>query len=260
MQVPTIRELLARKSVLLGGGHYIPHYDYTGLIANAGFDFIFIDAEHGNRSIESLQHCVNAANAYDVPAIVRANDKTEAAIEQVLDIGAQGVMMPTLETVDDAELLVRAARFAPEGDRGWSSLIRCADYGADPLFHKTADVFVVGLIESPRGFENLDEILKVPGIDAFMPGPGDLTVRMGLEFGDPVVTEMLMTAYQKITDAGKIAWSGGGWGPKLNADHIAAGARMINTAADAHLLRYLRGQREALETELKDRELLIVNP
>lgn len=256
--VPTIRELLDRKHVLLGAGHYLPHYDYTGLITAAGFDFIFIDAEHGNRSIESLQHCVTTANRYGVPAIVRAMDKTQGDIEQVLDIGAQGVMMPTLETVEDAELLVSSARFGPTGDRGWNPFGPWTGYSQDQSSFKNnhAEVFVVGLIETPRGHENLDAILKVPGIDAFMPGPGDLAVKLGAEMGAPEVWEMVSNATQKIVEAGKIAWAGGYGGAKLDADAVAEGTRMVNAASDSGLLGYLRDKRVALEKELGDRGLL----
>ncbi|MGP2440105.1 HpcH/HpaI aldolase family protein [Streptomyces sp. JW3] len=255
--VPTIRELLARKEVLLGAGHYLPHYDYTGVIAAAGFDFIFIDAEHGNRSIESLQHCVTTANRYGVPAIVRAKDKTQGDIEQALDIGAQGVMMPTLETVEDAELLVHSARFGPVGDRGWNPFGPWTGYSQDQNSFKNhhSEVFVVGLIETPLGHENLDEILKVPGIDALMPGPGDLAVKMGAEMGAPEVWDLVSTATRKIVDAGRIAWSGGYGGATYDADAVAAGTRMVNAASDSGLLGYLRGKREALQAELDKRGL-----
>jgi 2-keto-3-deoxy-L-rhamnonate aldolase RhmA len=256
--VPTIKGLLDQKQVLLGAGHYLPNYDYTGMIAAAGFDFIFIDAEHGNRSIESLHHCVTTANRYGMPAIVRAFDKTQGDIEQVLDIGAQGVMMPTLETVEDAELLVRSARFGPTGDRGWNPFGAWTGYTQDQNSYRNerADVFVVGLIETPLGHENLDDILQVPGIDAFMPGPGDLSVKLGAEMGAPEVWEMVAVATQKIVDAGKIAWSGGYGGAKYDADAVAAGTRMVNAASDSGLLGFMRLKREALEVELATRGLV----
>lgn len=256
--VPTIPDLLRDKKVLLGAGHYLPHYDYTGIIAAAGFDFVFIDAEHGNRSIESLQHCVTTANRYGMPAIVRAKDKTQGDIEQVLDIGAQGVMMPTLETVEDAELLVRSARFGPEGDRGWNPYGPWTGYSQDSASYrnKHSDVFVVGLIETPLGHKNLDEILQVPGIDGFMAGPGDLAVKMGAAMGAPEVWSLVASATEKIVAAGKIAWSGGYGGTKNDADSVAAGVRMVNAASDSGLLRYLRDRRTALETELHERDLL----
>lgn len=255
--VPSIRDLLDQKAVLLGAGHYLPHYDYTGMIAAAGFDFVFIDAEHGNRSIESLHHCVTTANRYGMPAIVRAMDKTQGDIEQVLDIGAQGVMMPTLETVEDAELLVSSARFGPKGDRGWNPFGPWTGYSQDQNSYRNAhaEVFVVGLIETPLGHENLDEILKVPGIDAFMPGPGDLAVKLGADMGAPEIWDMVAVATKKIVEAGKIAWSGGYGGAKYDADAVAQGTRMVNAASDSGLLGYMRGKREALETELAERGL-----
>ncbi|MBR7825673.1 hypothetical protein KDK95_05090 [Actinospica sp. MGRD01-02] len=251
--VPTIRELLSRKEVLIGAGHYLPHYDYTGLIASAGFDFVFLDAEHGSRGIESLAACVNAANVYGVPVIARAMDKTQGDIEQLLDIGASGVMMPAVETAEDAELLVRSARFGPKGDRGWNGMIRWNDYSSrlDTIRGTDSDIFVAALIETPLGHENLDEILNVEGIDAVMPGPGDLAVKMGVPVGSPEADELVFTAYKKIVEAGKIAWSGGGRGAKGAVPHIAAGARMINGASDGYLFRWLRAELEACKSEFR---------
>lgn len=256
--VPTIRELLASKEVLIGAGHYIPHYDYTGMMASAGFDFIFLDAEHGNRTIESLAACINAANVYGVPVIVRAKDKTQGDIEQVLEIGASGVMMPGVETVEDAELLVKSARFGPRGDRGWNPMTRWNDYTGDPTTIRATDtnIFVVALIETPLGHENLDAILKVDGIDAVMPGPGDLAVKMGLPMGSSEVDEYVFAAYRKTLDAGKIAWAGGGAGPKVAAKHVAAGARMINGASDGSIFKWMRAALEDHKTEFREQGLL----
>lgn len=257
VHVPSIRELLDTKHVLLGAGHYLPNYDYTGLIANSGVDFIFLDGEHGNRSIESLQHCVTTANRYGVPVITRAVDKSQADIEQALDIGSQGVMMPTVETVEDAELLVNSARFGPVGDRGWNPFGPWAEYSQDPNSSKNAysEVFVAALIETPLGHENLDAILKVPGIDGVMAGPGDLAVKMGAPMGSQEVWDMVNSASQKIIAAGKIAWSGGYGSSQADADQIAAGVRMVNAASDSGLRKYMVDRREGLEAELRARSI-----
>lgn len=254
--VPTIRELLDRKKVLVGAGQYIPHYDYAGMMASAGFDFIFLDAEHGNRSIESLAACINAANVYGVPVIARAKDKTQGDIEQVLEIGASGVMMPAVETVADAELLVKSARFGPRGDRGWNPMTRWNDYTGDPGTIRATDtsVFVAALIETPLGHENLDDILKVEGIDAVMPGPGDLAVKMGLPLGSAEVDEYVFAAYRKTLDAGKIAWAGGGAGAKVAARHVAAGARLVNGASDGSFFKWLRDALESHRAEFRTSE------
>lgn len=256
--VPTIRELLARKKVLVGAGQYIPHYDYSGLIASAGFDFIFLDAEHGNRTIESLAACINAANVYGVPVIGRAKDKTQGDIEQLLEIGASGVMMPAVETVEDAELLVRSARFGPIGDRGWNPMTRWNDYTSDPTTVRATDtsVFVAALIETPLGHENLDDILKVEGIDAIMAGPGDLAIKMGLPMGSDEVYEYVYRAYRKSVEAGKIVWSGGGGPPSHCVRHLEEGARMIHAASDGSMFKWMREALETHKAEYRERGFL----
>ncbi|MEN2739554.1 aldolase/citrate lyase family protein [Microbacterium sp. X-17] len=260
--VPTIRELLAQKEVLVGAGQYIPHYDYSGLLASAGFDFIFLDAEHGNRGIESLAACINAANVYGVPVIARAMDKTQGDIEQLLDVGASGVMMPAVETVEDAELLVRSARFGPKGDRGWNPMTRWNDYTMSPATIRETDtsIFVAALIETPLGHENLDDILAVDGIDAVMAGPGDLAVKMGAPLGGPETMELVFNAYTKILAAGKIAWSGGGAGAKAGAQHVSAGCRMINGFSDGYMFPYSRGLLNELQAELVAQGLTSTDP
>jgi 2-keto-3-deoxy-L-rhamnonate aldolase RhmA len=255
MKVPTIRELLQQDRPLLGAWHYIPHYDYTGLIAEAGYDFILIDNEHGGRSIESIQHSVMAANARGVPAIVRCHDKQQWAIEEVLDIGAQGVLMPILETVEDAKLLARSARFAPTGERGFCPMQRSGRYGAnfDIVTNSDRDIFVAGILETPLAYENLDEILKVPGIDAFQPGPGDLSIRMGFPVfpTNPKVLKLLETAYDKIIAAGKIAWNPGT--PEMGlVDLKKTGVRMFAAGSDTDLLHFLREKRLAAAKQIEE--------
>ncbi len=154
------------------------------LVGYAGFDFMRIDCEHGPMDVVSAEHMIRAAELSGVTPIVRPPTNQPWEILRLLDAGALGVLAPGCETVADVERAAKAVRYYPEGERGLAG-VRWSKYGAmgslsDAIKMENREMFLIALIESVRGIENLDEMLKVPGLDAVAIGPNDLSQTMGM--------------------------------------------------------------------------------
>lgn len=205
-----LKDMIKQQDLTIGLFQQIVDPDVTENLALAGFDYIILDLEHTGKTIESAYPCIMAAYGRDVPMLVRVTEKAQWLIEQALDAGAQGVIVPTVETVEDCELIIKSARYAPEGERGMCPVIpasRWMNNYCSETYTKDAnrDIFVGVLVETPLGIKNLPEMLKVDGIDAFLLGSGDLSIRLGKSMWDPEVKEIIANAMNQITAAGKIS-------------------------------------------------------
>lgn len=202
-----LKELLREKDLSFCVVQQIINPDVTEELCISGYDFIILDLEHGGKTIDAACPSIMVGAAYDVPILVRTAECSQHLIEQALDAGAQGVLVPTVETVEQARLVVNSAKFAPEGTRGWCPvtparrwLNNCSRDEYAELANKNTYVSI--LIETPLGIENLPEIIKVPGIDAIMFGTGDLSLRMGKSMYDPEVAAVVQTSVEMVKNAG----------------------------------------------------------
>ncbi len=174
------------------------------LFAHAGFDFMFIDMEHGAYSIETVADIIKVARLADIVPLVRVPDGVYHLIARVLDAGAMGVMVPRVETREQVEQAVAALRYPPVGERGCSTSKGNSDYQGGPLWeftrHANEHILAVMQIERKAAIEHIDELLSVPGVDVALIGPSDLTLSLGAPNPqDPAVQE----AIQKVIEAGR---------------------------------------------------------
>lgn len=211
------------------------------LVAGTGFDWVLVDGEHGPNDLRSIIAQLQALSAYTVRPVVRTLDHDPARIKQLLDAGAQSLMVPMVETAGQAHELVRAMRYPPHGIRGvGTSMARAAHWNgvADYLVHADAEQCLIVQIESCAALKNLDEILQVDGIDAVFVGPSDLAASMG-HIGEPhhpQVKTAVADAIARISAAGKAA---GVFSADTAAaqEFIACGASFLLVGVDALLLR-----------------------
>lgn len=213
MRKKILKDMLKGPAPLMGAMQQLPHPDATEALALSGVDFLIFDLEHTAFDIGPALPCLTMAAAYNIPMMIRVREKEQSLIEQALDAGAQGVLVPTVETVEDCEMIVRASKFAPQGTRGWCNVDAAKRWmnhddpdDFDPSTYcvqANRDIFVMVLIETPLAIQNLPEMLKVEGIDAFQIGQGDLSIRMGRSLWDPEVNEAVSNAITLIQDAGK---------------------------------------------------------
>lgn len=172
----------------------------------AGFDFVIIDEEHGPISMESAQNMIRAAESVNITPVIRVGNNDEALILQALDIGAQGIEIPQINSRSDAVRAVKSVKYSPQGERGVCRYVRAANYSSMDKFEyfKSAndETMIIAHIEGVEGIDNLDEILSVPGIDVIFIGPYDLSQSLGIpgEVNHPLVVEKMKEVILKCKE------------------------------------------------------------
>lgn len=182
---------------------------YTAEIcAGMGFDWLLVDGEHSPNDVRSILQQLQAIAPYPSHPIVRPPIGETYLIKQLLDIGAQTLLIPMVETAEQAKDLAAATHYAPNGVRGvGSALARAAQWGMMPDYLQTAgdQICLLVQIESQRGLENLKAIATVPEIDGVFIGPADLAGALGHlgKPGDRAVVSVIEDAIKSIREAGK---------------------------------------------------------
>ncbi len=223
-----------------------------GLIANlgssitvemagvAGYDWLWIDGEHGMGGFTDLVHQLQAASATPAAPVVRVVWNDFPLIKRVLDMGAAGVIVPWINTAEDAAQVVRAMRYPPEGIRGVARLIRSNAFGfetAEYYQRANQDLLTAVQIETVTAVANAEEIAAVAGVDTLVIGPMDLSTSMGIsgQFQNPLLWEAFAKVAAACKKHGKAA------GILLPAQEdvdrlVEMGFRFIATGADGSLL------------------------
>ena len=154
------------------------------MLANAGFDFVLIDNEHGPFSVETIADLCRAARLEGVTPVVRIPELTYAHVAQSLDGGAQAIMLPRVVERSQVEECVRYLKYTPQGRRGAVLARGHTAFKAGPLLETLAalnnESMLVVQVETKEAVDRLDEILSVPGVDAALIGPTDLSVALGV--------------------------------------------------------------------------------
>ncbi len=180
------------------------------LLATTGFDWLAIDAEHGPNDPRSVLRQLQAIAPYSVHPVVRPVQGDQALIKQYLDIGAQTLLVPMVETAEQARCIVAATRYPPRGVRGvGSALARAARWNQiDDYLHRSDDeMCVLVQIETVEALQNLEEIAGIDGVDGVFFGPADLSASMGVlgKPSDPTVQAAIAKGIATVTKAGKAA-------------------------------------------------------
>jgi 4-hydroxy-2-oxoheptanedioate aldolase len=210
------------------------------LMAGSGLDWLMIDMEHAPNGLESVLGQLYAASGYPATAIVRVPVGEPVIIKQVLDLGAQTIMVPMVSTAAEAEAAVRAAHYPPAGIRGvGSALARSARWNRVPgyLENGADHVSVIVQIETPEGVENAQALASVPGVDGVFLGPSDLAASMGLigQQTHPEVVAAVKRAFEGVRAAGKPVGVNA-FDPAAAADYVSAGADFLLVGADVAIV------------------------
>jgi 2-keto-3-deoxy-L-rhamnonate aldolase RhmA len=190
------RERLARREPLIGIVLSLPSPEMAEMFAAAGFDWLFVDMEHGLLDFASVQRLIQAV-AGACPCIVRVPNNEAILIAKALDTGAVGVIVPHVNDADEARAAVRAARYPPTGARSIGAA-RAQGYGgrlADAIAGDNERTLVVAQVEHIDAVRSIEEIVRVPGVDAIFIGPFDLSASMGKpgQIGAPDVQQAIGT-------------------------------------------------------------------
>lgn len=206
------RRLRAGETVI-GPFVIIPSVPLVDTLGYSGMDFCIIDTEHGPISQESATDLVIAAQGVGVAPIIRVGDNDERLILRALDIGADGVQVPQINVIQDAEAVVHAAKYAPIGERGLSIFTRAGNYfkdgGSDHTNRQNDETMTVVHIEGKRGLDNLESIMTVDGIDVLFLGPYDISQSLGVpgDVRNPIVESALREATAKARSRGRAVGS-----------------------------------------------------
>lgn len=190
----------------------------TELAGWAGYDFVMIDGEHSPLDRLAVLNHIRVAEATGMVAIVRGLEKSGHFIQSMLDLGAAGVVLPRLETAEEAREAVAAMRFAPEGTRGMCPANHDGRYDVENYFmhmkRRNREAMAIPIIETVKAVANIEEIVAVDGMDLIHFGPGDLSADMGLNLATDM--PLLQEAWKRVRDithaAGKYVFATAGKG------------------------------------------------
>ncbi|MGZ8211198.1 MAG: HpcH/HpaI aldolase family protein [Burkholderiales bacterium] len=206
-----MKEKLHAGEPAFGVSVMIPSPQIVEMIAAAGFDWVLLDCEHGTLTLESVELMAMAAEASGITAIARPSTRSPEHILQVLDRGVMGVQVPHVNTAAEAREVIAAVKYHPIGRRGLAAGTRAAVYDAHGTladYVKAAnDATLIAIqLEDEPAIENIDELLRVDGIDVFFIGPSDLSQAMGHPGNPraPRVAEAIDTSFRKMRAAGRI--------------------------------------------------------
>ncbi|NTY90382.1 4-hydroxy-2-oxoheptanedioate aldolase [Pseudomonas putida] len=227
------------------------------LAANAGFDWLLIDGEHAPNDLRGMLSQLQAVAPYSSQAVIRPVIGDTALIKQVLDLGAQTLLVPMVESAEQARQLVKAVHYPPNGVRGvGSALARASRWNSIPGYLDLADeqMCLLVQIENKEGLANLDEILSVEGVDGVFIGPADLSAALGHRGnpGHPEVQAIIEDAIVRIGQAGKAAGILSA-DEKLARRYIELGAAFVAVGVDTTVL--MRGL-QTLASKFKELPLL----
>lgn len=240
MPLNNFKAQLRNNEILLGLWLGLSETFSAEICAGAGFDWLLIDGEHGPNDLRSILAQLQAIEPYPSHAVVRPPQGDHVLIKQLLETGVQTLLIPMVENAGQAAGLVRAMRYPPAGIRGvGAALARASRWGrvGDYSEQANAQMCLLLQVETKLGYDNLDEILAVDGVDGIFFGAADLAASYGLlgQSNHPSIVEAIEVGLRKTRAAGK---SGGVLcGDKAIVQrYYDAGARFIAVGVDALLL------------------------
>ena len=210
------------------------------IAAHAGFDWLVVDAEHAPNDVPILLAQLQALAAHPAAAVVRLPSDESWMIKQVRDIGAQTILIPMVESAEQAERIVAATRYAPAGIRGiGAALARASNFNAIPDYIATANdqIGVLVQVETRAGLAAIEALCDVPGVDGVFVGPSDLAADMGYpgNSAHPDVQAQVFDAIARIVGGGKAC---GILTSNLDQgrDYLAAGCSFVAVGTDVGVL------------------------
>ncbi len=201
MQTNRLLQSLEKGRPVVGCSHMIQDESVTETLRDVDLDFLLIDMQHVAITIETLQRTMIALQPTRLSVLVRPLWNDAAAIGQIMDTGVDGVIVPMVNTADQARHAVAAVKYRPEGTRSWGSRRSARSYDSPESYARDANdnAVVITQIETEEAVRNLDGILSVPGLTGVMVGPTDLAISLGYmhDRENPAVTDTISAVLER---------------------------------------------------------------
>lgn len=249
-----VRQRLQDGHNLVGMMHFTGSPMMIEVMASAGLDFVNIDLEHSPTDLGLAAHLIRTADAAGITPFVRVPAVDPGVIKKILNLGVEGIIIPHANR-DDCHAAVRAARYAPEGDRGSCPAVRASGYSqpswTDYTRRANQGIAVIPLLEEKDVVDRVEAILDIDGIDIVFLGPFDYSVALGIagaNFDHPLMAKSLEHVVRAASDRHKYVMTSVGAKIDTNyaRDLFARGIRLLSYSADA--LVFLEGCRAIAST------------
>lgn len=207
----TVKQKLAEGKQVVGGTVLLPDPDLYCAMANSGFDFTWIEMQHSPLTYQDVARMILACKGAPAIPFVRVPDATEGDIQKATDIGALGIILPMVDTIEKVTAAVKFARYPPAGRRSQGSGQYGALWGSDYRQTANDNIMIVAMIENPAGVDLIDRIAAVPGVDVVFVASTDLSSFSGFKQNDPqyeaLVTKVVQTTVKAgLKLGGPLAW------------------------------------------------------
>jgi len=252
--VKSLKEKLKNNELTIGSWIMIGHPMVVDVMALAGFEWLVVDLEHTAIDINTTQNLISTIQANGIKALVRVSKNEEVVIKRVLDIGADGIIVPMVNSKEDAIKAIEYAMYPPKGKRG-VGLYRASKYGIGFEEYKRwieEELVIIAQIEHIEGVENIEEILQIEEIDGTIIGPYDLSGSMG--YPGEFEREDVKKAVQKVLDKSREYGKPSGFHvvdtePNKLKEKIQAGCTFLAYGIDYFFMRDLaiKGMKEITE-------------
>src|SRR5215469_11511571 len=234
----TKRKMRAGGVALGFGVHHLRSAAAPAIAAATGHDWMFLDNEHGAFSVHEIAQLCIASLPTGVTPLVRVCAGAIDEATRALDNGAQGIVMPHVDTADEARRIAEAFRYPPQGRRSWGGPPAIYGYQAPAMAEAqkaiNGEILTVVMVESPLSVKNADAIAAVEGIDVLLIGTSDLSSELGIagQMGHPQVVDAYATVGAACSKHGKILGMGGVYDEENSRRYVGMGVRFVLTGND----------------------------
>ncbi len=236
------KRLLRQGRAAIGGWVVSDDPTTTEIMADVGFDFVVVDTEHAPQTATGLQAHMMALKDTEATGVVRVVWNDFVRVKQALDVGAEGIVFPWVNTAEQAVAAVASTRYPPRGNRGWGPrrAIRFATDQMDYFRHAEENILVLCQVETREALDNAEAIAAVEGVDALMIGPADFSINIGVPLDWEC--EEFMAGVRRVRQAADAAGKAFGVitsGAAYARRWLAEGARVIVAGADGAFLKMM---------------------
>ncbi len=238
MRENSLRAIWARRGSALGGWLTVPSAVSAEIMAHAGFDWVCVDMQHGMIGFSEMVRMLQGISSTDTVPLVRVPRNEPGIIGKCLDAGAWGIIVPMVNSREEAQAAVAACRYAPQGIRSYGPLRANYYAGSDYFTRANREVTCIVMVETKVAVDNVEEIVATPGVDAVYMGPADLSVTLGLAPAPDQPEQSFTDALERVLDACRRhdVVPGIAGNSTTAVKRLEQGFRFVEVASDAGLL------------------------